>query len=383
MISFSDFNKSVPERVEFVVSNCNSSFVNALRRIVLTDIETVSFSTEDYENSDLTIIENTSSLNNEFLLHRIGLIPINVPNVEEFDTTKYKFSINSENKTNSPIDITTKDFVITNLETNMTENVDEFFPPNNITKDYILITKLKNNPKGDGEKLHLEGKCSKGIGSQNIRFSPVSCISFINKRDPKRVDMAFNEKIANMKVKPEGDSLKQLATKFDIEEADRHFYIDEEGEPNKFDFVIESVGILKPHRILIGAILRLTQKLKTFMNELDNAMDNRDSKISIRESSATMDGFDIIIDEESHTLGFLLQTYISKLNQDIFVGYMNPHPLEKNIKMRINFNDGNINTIKEAITKTTDYLISNLDTLRKEVLKEFEGKIVFKVQKKK
>ena len=31
MISFSDFNKSDPERIEFVVSNCNNSFVNALR----------------------------------------------------------------------------------------------------------------------------------------------------------------------------------------------------------------------------------------------------------------------------------------------------------------------------------------------------------------
>ena len=80
-INFANFNKSLGEMLKFDVNNSNSSFVNCLRRIIISNIETVGFRTEDYEESDIKIIENTSSLHNEFLLHRIGLIPINIPDV--------------------------------------------------------------------------------------------------------------------------------------------------------------------------------------------------------------------------------------------------------------------------------------------------------------
>ena len=70
MISFSNFDKSEPDTIHFDVENCNSSFVNAIRRTVITDVETVSFDTEDYNNSDLRVLKNTSSLHNEFILHR-------------------------------------------------------------------------------------------------------------------------------------------------------------------------------------------------------------------------------------------------------------------------------------------------------------------------
>ena len=65
-----------------------------------------------------------------------------------------------------------------------------------------------------------------------------------------------------------------------------------------------------------------------------------------------MKGFDITIENESHTLGFkLLQTYINRLNPDVFVGYMNPHPLENKIMIRVNFNDDDINTVKDVFEK--------------------------------
>lgn len=383
MISFTEFDKSDPETLKFVASNCNSSFVNAIRRTIITDIETLSFSTEDYMSSDLKVIENTSSLNNEFLLHRLGLLPIYTKNIETFDPSNYKFILKVVNDSSAPIDVTTKDFVVMNLQTGKPENVVDFFPANKITGDHILITKLKNNPTGEGEKLHIEGKCSKSIGSEHIRFSPVSCVMFINKRDPKRVDSAFNEYISKLETKPEESELKRLAKKFDIEEADRYFHIDENGDPNQFDFTIESAGVIPPHRILINSLLKLSQKLKTFMSNLEAAMDAKESPVTVKESSGLMSGFDITIDEESHTLGFILQTYINRVNPDVFVGYMNPHPLQKNIKIRVNFNDSNINTVKDVFRKTCDYLTTTLDGLRKEMLKEFEGKVILKIPKKK
>ena len=71
-----------------------------------------------------------------------------------------------------------------NMDTGKEEDNQTFFPMNPITKDNILITRLKPTPDGKGEHIHIEGKCSRGVGKEHIRFSPVSIV-FINKIDPK------------------------------------------------------------------------------------------------------------------------------------------------------------------------------------------------------
>ena len=238
-----------------------------------------------------------------------------------------------------------------------------FFPPNEITKDNILIITLKNNPTGDGEEVHIEGKCSKGSGKENSRFSPVSNVVFINKCDRAKAQAAFEEHVSTLDEKPTQDELKVLARRFDIEEADRYFYVDENGDPNRFEFTIESIGIIPPDQIFKRAVKALLQKVNKFNRNLVLALDSKESPISIRESSGVMNGFDITIKEENHTLGFLLQTYINKLNEGVFVGYMNPHPLQKEIKIRVNFNDDDINTVKSIFEKTTAYLIGELTRL--------------------
>jgi DNA-directed RNA polymerase subunit L len=337
--------------------------VNAIRRIILSEVETVSFDTDDYENSDLKVIKNTSSLHNEFLLHRIGLIPINIMDVNGFNPDDYKFILKKENNGNSEIDVTTKDFVVQNLKTGKNENTTKFFPANPLTGDNILITVLKNNPTGDGESINIEGKCSIGTGNQNSRFSPVSNVLFINKRDNERVQKAFEEKYNSMTDKPGTEELKILAKRFDLEEGDRYFYTDEDGNPNTFDFVIESIGVIPPMDILKRALKKLIDKLTKFIQNLDLTLNSKESPISIREADSVMKGIDITIENESHTLGFLLQTYINKLNEGLFVGYMNPHPLEKKIKIRINFNDEDINVMKDIMDKTVIYLLDTLNKL--------------------
>ena len=96
-----------------------------------------------------------------------------------------------------------------------------------------------------------------------------------------------------------------------------------------------------------------------------------------------MKSFDIIIENENHTLGNLIQSYINKdyKSENVFVGYMNPHPLKKEIFFRIKSDD--INSVKDIIVNTTSKLIETFNRLRNEVLKQFEGKVVFKPKRKK
>ena len=151
MTTFTNFKTSDKDTLLFDVNNCNSSLVNSIRRTIITEVETISFNTEDYINSDIKIIKNTTSLHNQFILHRMGLIPVFSKNISEYNPDKYKFTINKSNNTQNVIDITTDDIEILNLETNKPEQNDDFFPRNSITNDKILITKLKPNPNKEGD----------------------------------------------------------------------------------------------------------------------------------------------------------------------------------------------------------------------------------------
>ena len=376
---FTNYNKN-NDKLSFVIENADVSLVNAIRRLILTDVTSIGFNTDDYENSDLKVLSNTGCLHNEFLLHRMGLIPIYTENIDIYDESLYKFILKVKNDTDSIIDVTTKDIVVMNIKTNVLEDTNKFFKQNEITGDHILITKLKTNPDKNGEEIHIEGKSSKGIGALHIRYSPVSKICFTNKQDPKRVQSALTEYLQQNK---DTDSVQKLTRRFHIEEADRYYFIDDNGDPNIFDFVVESKGVLKPYKIVLESIKSLITKLNNFNNNFDKFLKRQDSSINILESDGLMKSYDLTIEHENHTLGFILQSYINKLykKENIFIGYMNPHPLEDKIKFRIKSTNNNITNIHNIFTETSNLLIKQLNELKKSILKEFEGTITFKPKK--
>ena len=63
----------------FTLENANVSIANALRRVIISDIETVVF---DTKNDSINIIENTTRFHNEILKQRLGCIPIHIKDKE-------------------------------------------------------------------------------------------------------------------------------------------------------------------------------------------------------------------------------------------------------------------------------------------------------------
>ena len=406
------FKEKTPFLLKFDLENIHSSYVNGIRRVILNNVDTIGFKTEPFPESDITITQNTSSLHNEFLLHRIGMIPINYPNPDSFDSDKYIFILDVENNSSSEIiNITTNNFKV--IETSSGTEVDSniFFPINPDTNEYILITKLKPNPSGSGEKIKLEGKASKNSGELNARYSPVSCVTFNNKRDLVKGKERLDELKAELQEKLEkeageqgqlvnqesfAEQLKELETRFNILDADRYFITDDKGNPSHFEFTIESCGVLNSAVILNKAIYMLNTIMNRFMLNFERAIDENNDLVSIDRSESNMLAFDITIKNENYTLGNLLQSYIISTdtsNGINFVAYYLPHPLKKSIKLRISAaedtidktisvanvsddieNEFNIkikNIIKThistAISKITD--ISNV--LREKIQKEF------------
>jgi len=68
----------------FTISGINVSFVNAIRRIILSEIPIVVFKVSPNDKNKCNIISNTCGLNNEIVKHRLSCIPIHIKDIQDF-----------------------------------------------------------------------------------------------------------------------------------------------------------------------------------------------------------------------------------------------------------------------------------------------------------
>ena len=346
----------------------------------MSDIPIFKFRTEPYENCDVKILKNTCALHNEFLIHRIGMLPVKVDDIDTFDPSKYIFRINKQNTTENIIDVTTEDIKVYYIEDDASEKeIDSsiFFKPDSITNDYILITKLKPDQVGNGvgEEIILEGKLSIGTGKENAGYSPVSKVVFYNSVNEEEVKLEIKKIIADKeeKEKLSKEDKKRIQKSFENFEAYRHFYTDKKGNPNKFNFEIESIGTMTVNEIMNKALDLIDRSINYF----DMIVDSENEDIEINESPTVMKAFDITIKGHGHTLGNILQSYLFRnfIEEDElleFVGYKIPHPLKKELILRIKVNtqeeeyEKRKELMKNIIHRNTENLMGIISTLRKE-----------------
>ena len=135
--------KSNNLKLSFITSNIHTCLLNALRRTLICDVKTHAF-------DNIKIFKNTSVLHNEFISHRISLIPL--PDNKE----SIYISLDIKNNNDEILNVTSSDFK---------SNIDII--PN------ILIIKLKK-----GEHLKLEASSSINCGKTHAKYQPISASYF-------------------------------------------------------------------------------------------------------------------------------------------------------------------------------------------------------------
>lgn len=390
--------------IKFNMANIHYSMANALRRIMIAEVNTIAFRDKPHAASSIQIKINNTPHNNEQLAHRIALVPINIAYPEKFKIDDYLFIIDVSNDNNNVRYITSGDFKIKYIPSGKfldEKDVRRFFPVDPLTGDFSIISVLKsrnyikipNNPelanmipkdKNDEiNHLYIEAKVTIGnccAGTDNSHYSPVCVSSYINKVNQKLADEGFVSYLVSQKyiaeikkITPDTDEF--LRKRFDINESYKFYYKDDRGEPNLFTYEIESVGIIPPLIIFNRAI----DVLKTKIINLLNNLISKNEDIITHEPSKNVQGFEIFVNHEDDTLGNIIQYHLCRMYADYSIpedkrllqtiGYIRIHPCERRIRFLVasdkypNYDD----IIKNIFKPGCMEIINLLNTIQKEL----------------
>lgn len=229
----------------FMITNENISLVNALRRSILTLVNTVAI-------EDVTIYKNTSTMYDEVLASRLGLVPLKtVPQLK---------------KTNKKIKFTLKEIGPKVVHASDLKVEDPDFAP---VYDKTIIMYLKQ-----GEQIDLEAEAVYGNGLDHAKFVPAHVFYHFYpiidiKKDSIKNAAEIAEKcpVSLFEVSGNKLSIKKGMTESCIlckacEDLAGKDYIEISSDPKRIIFEIESWGQLTVKEIIDEAIDELENEVE-------------------------------------------------------------------------------------------------------------------------
>ena len=339
------------KKSKVLFTNVDISIVNSVRRVILRNIPVVAcrFDPENYVENDIKFHKNNSSLFNEFLGHRIALIPVHFSEeeTENFEQDKYNFIINQKNSQKHIISVTSKDIkVVDEKGANYDELfVRRLFPANDISDDHVLIAKLKPNilTPEKGEELHIEYTCIKRTAEElGSAFSPVSLCAYEFLVDGKKADAALKEKL-----KSETDTAK-ITNDFNALHRQKFYKTDSSGAPVEILLKLESECGLSCRYLLKKAF-------EILIEQLEEIEENTSLITSLKHLHYKTHYIEI--SNMDHTLGNLISSFGNKTlgSELLTIGYNMPHPLEKKTVFMLVFKKPHTET--EAVTFLKEKII--------------------------
>jgi DNA-directed RNA polymerase subunit L len=321
--------------LQFEINNASNdfkiSFTNALRRIILSDITTWAL-----DEKKIEFIENNSLLNNEFLKHRLSLIPFN----NESDKVNYEnlvISCSVKNESEDIRSIYVSDFEIYDEILDEHYDIADFVEHTN-----ILFAKLQNNEYFTFN-AHFSNNSSyegnkKQCGAQHCCVS--TCI----------VTFKHDENIVK-------DTLKSVEKdekdSFIINNKEKMYKKTDMGNPDVLEMNIESIGFYEVKNILKKGLVIMEEKINSYQDKL------KDFEFT--------NGFYILnLENENDTLGNLVSSYINDEKEILFSGYIIEHPLYENVILKIKTELKKDDLIK-VIIKNNNYLKEIINKLIKEI----------------
>lgn len=261
----SDRQQIEQDRCDFVLQSCSLALANSLRRAILAEIPTIAIDLVD-------ITTNSSVLPDEYLAHRLGLIPLISKDVGEAlnysrecdrcdDHCEYcSVVLRLHIRCTKPgtMMVYARDLIVSN------PRQDNIGAPviRDVSGTGPLIAKLRQ-----GQEIQLECIAKKGIAKEHAKWAPTSAVGF--EYDP-------NNKLRHVDYWYETDAKdewpideRNATWEGDGSAADAAF--DPDAVPSAFFFDVEGVGTLDPDDIVRGGIDVIQKKLAETIKVLGGA----------------------------------------------------------------------------------------------------------------
>jgi DNA-directed RNA polymerase II subunit RPB3 len=146
--------------VDFELSRTNIAFANSLRRIIQAEVPTIAI--------DLVEIEkNTSVLADEFIAHRLGLIPLDCKGVAELNYVT--LTLNARCQSDEIMKVYASDLVVDGRHSSSVGKP-MITDPEGLG---CLIAKLRRD-----QELRLTCIAKKGIAKEHAKWMPTSAVGF-------------------------------------------------------------------------------------------------------------------------------------------------------------------------------------------------------------
>jgi len=359
--------------LDFTIEGINVSFVNGIRRTILSDIPTLVFHCFPHDQNDADIHTNTTRLNNEVLKQRLSCIPIHISDA----SLPYKelvVEINMKNESENTIDVTTEHFKIKNISSGkylQESAVRKIFPPCPITGDYIVFARLR--PKvstiAPGEELSISAKMSLHTASEDGTFNVASTCAYKFTVDKMKQDQIWQNKLAEISAeeKADPDVLALLQQNWYNHEGLRYF------KKDSFDFKLETIGVYTNEELVQKACEILIQKLKNIHDTIE------DTGIIEKSISTIPNSVDIKLINTGYTVGKIIEYMLHKNNYQgeteknlTYVGFRKNHPHDEDsvIRMGMIERDGN-DGYNEVVVSNMRFACNNAIEILTNIMTEF------------
>jgi DNA-directed RNA polymerase subunit L len=285
----------------------------------------------------------------------------------DFPYKDYIVEVNVKNDTDNIVYVTTKDFKIKNIRTEIYSDesaVRAIFPSSNITGDYIEFARLqpKLSENIEGERLTFRGGMDIGMASQDGSFNVISTCAYECTPDIAKANEVWSEKAAAMKKGEKGEisdeDIELEKKNWFLLEAKRYYHA------NSYDFTIETVGVFENTEIVIKACKIMISKCEKFLYELEHG------QVPIVPSETTLkNGFDVTLINEDYTLGKVIEFYLYQQHFIAdktlsFCGFRKSHPHATDSIIRVAFhNETDIVGVSVYIQGATNDAITSFKKL--------------------
>ena len=288
------------------------TFVNAIRRILLTDLPTVVI-------RNVEVLENTTQLPHEMLRHRMEMLPVNVKPTDASTIREAKVEFRVLPEKEGTRSIRTNDFVIESSRPTLLMNDRELDTP-------LLFVRVRPN-----EAVHIRGKLAveTKTASQVCTATTMWHVDPVRAKDDKRIFV---------------DENNGSPAVFDNFYAQRSYSRNAKGRPDWIDLDVESVGVIPSKELVDMSVKILRKQVEEYMAvAIDNIQRQKD------------DEYRVEIDQGGHTVCALLQEVMYETQDVQFVSYDIPHPLRPETVLRFHTKRAPETILKAAQTVVEEY----------------------------